>query len=1329
MPFVREILVDGSTLVPRTGRLNFIGAVTNYNNDLGTQDITLGGSGLATTRAVRNATTAALAACTYAAGSDATDPGRDATLTANALVALGAIDGVTNVAGERILVKNQVAQLQNGVWVVTNAGSAGTTAWILTRATDFDSDNEVRDGVPIAVGEGTSQAGEVWRQTANNPIDVGTDAITFARESDMCTLTTTQTISGAKTFTSTAGLIITQAAAATSSPTALTVTPGAHTACTASTESIGANFNMSASKQWATGALATQREVLIQAPTYTAVGASVFTDSATLAIDNSPQAGANVTLTNSYSIWIQAGISRFDGNVSLGANVDLSCAAGTTAVDLSNATGTFQTGTGQHTLGGNVTVTQPVATTGSPNALLVTAGAHTTLAAGTECSSVDVDASATKQFATGAIATQREVLIQAPTYAFVGASIVTAAATLAVSGAPIAGANATLTASHALWIQGGNAQFDGNVTQSGATTFGTGTGAVSLNGNTTVTQPAGTSGVPTALTVTGGAHTTMTASTEDVGVDLDLSATKQWATGALATQREVLLQAPTYAFVGASIVTTAATLAVSGAPIAGANATLTSTHAIWIQGGNAQFDGNITQSGATTFGTGTGAVSLNGNTTLTQPAAATGVPTALTVTGGAHTTMTASTEDVGVDLDLSATKQWATGAIATQREVLLQAPTYAFVGASVVTDCATLAISNAPQAGANATLTNAYSLWCQAGTSRFDGHVSLGANVNLSCAAGSTAVDLSNATGTFQTGTGQHTLGGNVTITQPVATTGSPNALLVTAGAHTTLTASTECSGVNINASATKQWATGAIATQREVLFQAPTYAFVGASVVTNAATVAISAAPIAGANATLTASHALWVQAGMTTLAGGTTTTTLTASTSVITPLIDTATAVTLNLGNPAAPVLAGTHVRQAVIAGGTPTTLTVTAGAHTTCVASTECSTLNINASASKQWATGALATQRECVFQAPTWTAVGASVFTDGATVAISGAPTAGANMTITNSHSLWCQAGNAQFDGGVGVTGNIACSGTVDGVDVSKLATQLWSMPVLGAWAVDGDGVETNGAGLCGTTPTITNQAATFCKVWDNSAAGYQNLATSSSGAGYTANWQLFPDVAAPIQDNDAVYFCGAVPFCELSIDMGGVVQASAGNVFTWEYADSATPTWSALTIAFDNTSAAATTGARSFERDGAISFVPPSDWTSATVDGQAGYWIRCRVSTVANYGANAGVTNAEEHGLVTPTDGFQAPVAGTITAINLHDGATTLHTTQDVIFILHNFTTGASSGALTFAQDVRCDRWTGLSIAVAANDVLGVVCTQEDTAAEPSGVMLNLTVTV
>jgi hypothetical protein len=281
-----------------------------------------------------------------------------------------------------------------------------------------------------------------------------------------------------------------------------------------------------------------------------------------------------------------------------------------------------------------------------------------------------------------------------------------------------------------------------------------------------------------------------------------------------------------------------------------------------------------------------------------------------------------------------------------------------------------------------------------------------------------------------------------------------------------------------------------------------------------------------------------------------------------------------------------------------------------------------------------------------------------------------------------------------------------------------------MPCFGAWAVDGDGVQTNGAGLVGDA-TETEQAAALCKVYDAGNTAYLNVSGSSAGDDITADYQLASDTK---NDNDAVYFGGAVPFAYLSINMSATVQTYTDDALVWEYYNGST--WSTLTLAYDGTDATAQDGKRSFGRDGAITFVPPVDWNSVAVDSQTAYWIRARIDTNANVGT-VGLMDSVEHYLVTPADGIVAPFSISVTGVRLTDSATTLHTTADVKFIIMNFTTGAHSGELTFAQDKRHDSWslTALSaggLVVTKGDTLGVIVTQEDGTNEPLDVLLELT---
>ncbi len=99
-------------------------------------------------------------------------PARAATLANITLSGAQTIDGVSVVAGNRVLVKNQTAPETNGIYV------AAAGAW--SRSTDMDSltpFDEV-NGAWVAVQEG-SQAGQVFTQFGT-VATIGTDPINFA---------------------------------------------------------------------------------------------------------------------------------------------------------------------------------------------------------------------------------------------------------------------------------------------------------------------------------------------------------------------------------------------------------------------------------------------------------------------------------------------------------------------------------------------------------------------------------------------------------------------------------------------------------------------------------------------------------------------------------------------------------------------------------------------------------------------------------------------------------------------------------------------------------------------------------------------------------------------------------------------------------------------------------------------------------------------------------------------------------------------------------------------------------------------------------------------
>ena len=82
------------------------------------------------------------------------------------------IDGVLT-STSRVLVKEQTLPAQNGIYV----SAAG--AW--ARSADADSDAEVTGGMYVFVTQGTTNADAGFVLTANDPITVGTTALTFAQ--------------------------------------------------------------------------------------------------------------------------------------------------------------------------------------------------------------------------------------------------------------------------------------------------------------------------------------------------------------------------------------------------------------------------------------------------------------------------------------------------------------------------------------------------------------------------------------------------------------------------------------------------------------------------------------------------------------------------------------------------------------------------------------------------------------------------------------------------------------------------------------------------------------------------------------------------------------------------------------------------------------------------------------------------------------------------------------------------------------------------------------------------------------------------------------------
>lgn len=100
------------------------------------------------------------------------DPVRAATTANITLSGAQTIDGVSVIAGDRVLVKNQSTASANGIYVAA-AGS-----W--TRASDFDISSELLLATCF-VSEGTTLGNTAWTMTTDGPITLGTTGLTFTQ--------------------------------------------------------------------------------------------------------------------------------------------------------------------------------------------------------------------------------------------------------------------------------------------------------------------------------------------------------------------------------------------------------------------------------------------------------------------------------------------------------------------------------------------------------------------------------------------------------------------------------------------------------------------------------------------------------------------------------------------------------------------------------------------------------------------------------------------------------------------------------------------------------------------------------------------------------------------------------------------------------------------------------------------------------------------------------------------------------------------------------------------------------------------------------------------
>jgi len=109
---------------------------------------------------------------TYYNGPNNNGVGATLTIAATSLT----IDSVVANVGDRILLQDQTAAFQNGIYIVLSIGATV----VLQRAEDMQNIEQMKAGFYIFVGAGSVQAGDAFTLIEPLPQNIGVDAITFS---------------------------------------------------------------------------------------------------------------------------------------------------------------------------------------------------------------------------------------------------------------------------------------------------------------------------------------------------------------------------------------------------------------------------------------------------------------------------------------------------------------------------------------------------------------------------------------------------------------------------------------------------------------------------------------------------------------------------------------------------------------------------------------------------------------------------------------------------------------------------------------------------------------------------------------------------------------------------------------------------------------------------------------------------------------------------------------------------------------------------------------------------------------------------------------------
>jgi len=251
-------------------------------------------------------------------------------------------------------------------------------------------------------------------------------------------------------------------------------------------------------------------------------------------------------------------------------------------------------------------------------------------------------------------------------------------------------------------------------------------------------------------------------------------------------------------------------------------------------------------------------------------------------------------------------------------------------------------------------------------------------------------------------------------------------------------------------------------------------------------------------------------------------------------------------------------------------------------------------------------------------------------------------------------------------------------------------------------------------------TNTEAASTYCKTYDLSAEEYQDVATSSTGDGYSNNYQLFPDTEAA---GDYALFGASSKFGCLYFNVSSTNATYGDDAVAWYYYGAGG--WTALTVLYDQTDSDDQDGDRPFQEDGYILFSAPDDWAKYTIDSQEAYWIKCDVDAAEL--TQIPLLDDHEHYTVGFDSGTKVPVDGTVSR-GRFSWTTVSGSNNDTKFILYDDTNGKASAVKTHTQALADFAISDFALSVDADDSIGLFCTAEDGTTEYANGVCELTLT-